>query len=334
MSAGVVINGYTLVTNFTTVGGGLSRWAFARRDGQEYFLKEFLAPTYPVDGAPGSPATRQKKRQQCEEFEAQHRALKRAVDSASAAGGNLIKTIDFFRVGARYYKVTEKVDVSGLGVADIAALPIERRILIMKTVAHSLSVLHNLKIVHGDLKPGNVLIKRSKTGDFVAKLIDFDNSYFDGKPATVREEIVGDVTYYSPELARYIVGDSHTMATDLRVASDIFALGLIFAQYLTGELPVFDPKYRYACDAVNDGVTISGRSSSAALSALIEEMLRKDFTSRPTIKQVFERLKAWKPDPPPSLLRGVPPPRPAPPAPPAPSAGESKLRGTLLKKKP
>ena len=37
-------------------------------------------------------------------------------------GGNLIATLDFFRAGAKYYKVTEKVDVAGLETADVAAL--------------------------------------------------------------------------------------------------------------------------------------------------------------------------------------------------------------------
>ena len=37
-------------------------------------------------------------------------------------GGNLIVTLDFFRYGAKYYKVTEKVDLAGLEPRDVATL--------------------------------------------------------------------------------------------------------------------------------------------------------------------------------------------------------------------
>ena len=50
MRAGDVLNGYTLLADFTVVGAGLSRWTFARKGGREYFVKEFLSPTYPDVG--------------------------------------------------------------------------------------------------------------------------------------------------------------------------------------------------------------------------------------------------------------------------------------------
>ena len=72
----------------------------------------------------------------------------------------------------------------------------------MKTVAHSLKILHDLRIVHSDLKPSNVLIKRTELG-YTTKLIDFDSSYIAGRPPPP-EEIVGTINYYSPELLGYI----------------------------------------------------------------------------------------------------------------------------------
>ena len=53
MKAGDVINGYTILRDFTVVGAGLSKWTFAERGGREFFIKEFLSPTYPDDAAPG-----------------------------------------------------------------------------------------------------------------------------------------------------------------------------------------------------------------------------------------------------------------------------------------
>ena len=54
MKKGQVINGYRILQDFSTARGGLSKWTFAEKAGKEYFIKEFLSPTYPVDGAPGS----------------------------------------------------------------------------------------------------------------------------------------------------------------------------------------------------------------------------------------------------------------------------------------
>ena len=67
--------------------------------------------------------------------------MKKAIDAKCGTGGNLIYTVDFFRSGTKYYKVTEKVDVSALTVKNIAMLPFEKKVLILKTVAHSLDIL-------------------------------------------------------------------------------------------------------------------------------------------------------------------------------------------------
>lgn len=54
MRAGDTLRGYRLLEDFRVVGAGLSEWTFAERGGRAYFIKRFLAPTYPDDGAPGS----------------------------------------------------------------------------------------------------------------------------------------------------------------------------------------------------------------------------------------------------------------------------------------
>ena len=69
MKAGDVINGYRILEDFRVVGAGLSKWTFAAKDGREYFLKEFLSPTWPDEHAPGSAQTKMRKRQRCAAFE-------------------------------------------------------------------------------------------------------------------------------------------------------------------------------------------------------------------------------------------------------------------------
>jgi serine/threonine protein kinase len=300
MNVGDTIRGYRILEPFRTTNAGFSRWTFACKGERNYFLKEFLEPKYPEDGAPGSAATKANKRKRCEAFEHHNRQLQRAIASKAGDGGNLIAPLDFFRCGTKYYKVTEKVDVSTLKPEHVALLTPDQRILLLLTVAHSLGVLHQLRIVHSDLKPDNILIKQktdprdSTKQVYIAKLIDFDGSYFAGHPL---EEPVGDMVYYSPELAKYMKRDETVTPADLHTASDIFALGLIFCQYLTGRLPTFNSeKYNYPFNAINNGQMLRLTTSELPLMLirLVDSMLDPTPSNRPSVNQVVTELREAK----------------------------------------
>ncbi len=326
MKAGDVVNGYLILEDFKVVGAGLSKWTYAERGGRQFFIKEFLSPTYPDDAAPGSDKTKARKRARCATFEAQHRGMQKALAPLSAYGGNLIVTLDFFRWGAKYYKVTEKVDAEDLGTGGIAALGLRWQLVLMKSVAHSLKILHDLRIVHGDLKPGNILVKRTELG-FTSKLIDFDSSYIAGNPPPFAE-IVGTINYYSPELLGYIQ-DVGVLPGELGVPSDIFALGLIYAEFLTGAVPPFDAAtYHEPAVAVRSGETlrIPRTTVTPVLADLVDAMLLGDPTQRPTIAQVHATLMGIR------LPSDSPPAAPTPAAPAAsPGAPSGALRGKGLR---
>jgi serine/threonine protein kinase len=290
--AGDVLNGYRLLEDFRVVGAGLSEWSFAERGGREFFIKRFLSPTYPEADAPGSERIKAKKRARCAAFEAHHRGIQAAMAPLTTYGGNLIATLDFFRIGAKYYKVTEKVDVAGLQTRDIAALDFPAQLVLLKTVAHSLKILHDLRIVHSDLKPSNVLVKRTELG-YTTKLIDFDSSYIAGNPPPP-EEIVGTMNYYSPELVRYIQGSA--APGELTEASDIFALGLIYAEYLTGAMPPFDPAHHEPAIAVLHGqpLKLGSRRAPTSVTDLIERMLLPNPAARPSVAQVHSTLMSLR----------------------------------------
>src|SRR5215211_6471346 len=311
MKAGDILNGYRILEDFKVVGAGLSKWTFAERGGRQYFIKEFLSPTYPDDDAPGSQKIKAKKRARCAAFEAHHRGVQRALAPLSAYGGNLIVTLEFFRWGAKYYKVTDKVDDDDLSSPDMPPLGLRAQLVLMKTVAHSLKILHQLKIVHSDLKPSNVLIKRTELG-YTTKLIDFDSAYIAGRPPPP-EEIVGTINYYSPELLGYIQ-EAGVAPSELGVASDIFAWGLIYTEYLTGAPPPFDvARYHEPAVAVRSGeaLRIPRGAFPTQLADLIDAMLSPDPARRPTIGHVHATLmtvrpevEVWVPPGPPRALRG------------------------------
>jgi eukaryotic-like serine/threonine-protein kinase len=293
MHKGDIIGGYEILQDFI-VAGGMSKISFAKKSGNEYFIKEFLSPRFPIPGSPGSPATIEKRRKNCEEFEHHHNKLNKEIAKKVAFGGNLVYAVDFFRANTSYYKVTEKIDITSFSTIDISKLTIDKILIIMKTVTHSLKILHDLNIVHGDLKPDNILIKTTTAGGYTTKLIDFDNSYFNGEPPKNTDEVVGTPEYYSPELAYYIkAGETEEDRRKLTIQSDIFALGIIFCEYLTGSKPLFNKKFNYTWEAVNNREILNFNEGlkTKKLDALVKSMLSLDIRKRPSISEVFNILK-------------------------------------------
>ena len=315
MLKGEVINGYTILKDFVVVGG-MSKVTFAEKGGKEYFIKEFLSPKYPLPDSPGSEKVKAQRRKACEVFEKHHRELNRKIGTKVSLGGNLVFAVDFFRSGTCYYKVTEKIDTESLSCEEISRLSIDKILLIAKSVCHSIRILHNLNIVHGDLKPDNILIKKTSLA-YSGKLIDFDDSYFSGNPPTDRESLVGTPEYYSPEQAAYIMDeDEEISCSTLTLKSDIFTLGIILCEYFTGKKPVLpsDCGSTWIC-AENDKPISYAKSVPVDIKNLLDRMLRKNPDERPTIDEVFEILKgiklsgiisgSGKPEPPAKPEKGV-----------------------------
>ena len=196
----------------------------------------------------------------------------------------------FFEKKTKFYKATARVDVAGLNVSSLSALPLDKKLIILKSLTNSLKLLHEANIVHGDLKLDNILISEPEKNLYVAKLIDFDNSYFSGSPPI---KTVGDQVYYSPELGHYNEFPDKMLSSDLQLKSDIFTLGLIFHQYLTGALPSYDTgKYKYAYAAVLNNERLTPIDAvPPKLNALLRQMLEKDYSQRPDIVQIMSWLK-------------------------------------------
>ncbi|MGO9790461.1 MAG: protein kinase domain-containing protein [Solirubrobacteraceae bacterium] len=114
-------------------------------------------------------------------------------------------------------------------IARDGALAPERAVAILAQVTSALDAAHHKGLVHRDVKPANILISE-KDGVEHAYLTDFGLAKrFDNATAvTSKGAVVGTVDYMPPE---QITGDS----TDAR--TDIYALGCVFFQMLTGKVP-------------------------------------------------------------------------------------------------
>jgi len=160
---------------------------------------------------------------------------------ASAIGHeNIVDVTDFGMTDdGRSFVVMEFLDGESLAELERreAPLPIERSLRIARQVASALGAAHAKGIFHRDVKPENVyLIRRGET-DFV-KVVDFGISKVvkpggdDGGEAyrlTHTGLLLGTPLYMSPEQAR---GDE-----DLDHRVDIWALGVLLYECLTGEVP-------------------------------------------------------------------------------------------------
>jgi len=119
--------------------------------------------------------------------------------------------------------------VSGVPLSDFtmagALLPVQEVYRIIQIVAEALDYAHNQKIVHRDIKPGNVMYNPK---DKQVKITDFGIARITDSVKTRTGSFMGSPSYMAPEQMTGAHVDGR---------ADIYALGVSFYQLLTGKLP-------------------------------------------------------------------------------------------------
>lgn len=279
------IGSYTLIGELRNDNSGYAKWGFAQKDKVTYFIKEFLSPVYPLDDSPISEDLKKSRRSICNDFVQQKELFYSELKLCDT--GNIITVKDFFRYGSKYYIVTDKVEHDGITPEYVAQnFDDSQKMILFKVLLHNFAYLHEHGIVHGDIKPTNILIKKTKYS-YTAKIIDFDSSFFVTSPPSY-DDFQGDLVYFSPEAFMLISTENYIITNKI----DVFSLGLLMHEYYTGKLPYFDKdKYNYPFEAVLDDQLLEvSLDIPYVVRKHIEAMLSKHPSNRPKLIDVFNSL--------------------------------------------
>ncbi len=166
-------------------------------------------------------------------------------------------------------------------------------ITVVSQVLQALIVAHAAGVVHRDIKPENIFLARGATGDIHVKIVDFGISKVLNPEHDINLSItqtnttVGTPHYMSPEQAK---------GEPIDPRADIWALGVVMYECLTGQLPFDGENFNTQIVAV---VTEAHKPATAyavdeALSAIVDRCLQKDRNQRyGSGAEMLDALRHW-----------------------------------------
>src|SRR5436190_7672170 len=207
---------------------------------------------------------------QLERFRREARAV------ASLNHPHIVTVIDAGEDEGAPYIVFEYVEGETLKdrIRRLGRLPVPESVAYAIEIGRALQCAHSARLVHRDVKPQNVLIDpegRAKVTDFgIARSME-------AKGLTATGRVVGTTDYVSPEQA---------MGEDVDERSDVYSLGVVLDEMLTGEVPFqAETQVGVAMKHVNEpmpDVQAKRPEVSAAVGAVVDRATTKDPRDRYT----------------------------------------------------
>ena len=192
---------------------------------------------------------------------------------------NIVTLYDFGQAGGFFYLLMEFVDGVSLRQAmKVGRFTPAQALSVVPMICEALEFAHNEGILHRDIKPENILLDtkgRVKIADFgIAKLVGEAHSDLS---LTASGTVLGTPHYMAPEQLE------HSSEVDQR--ADIYSLGVVFYEMLTGELPLgrFQPP--------SEKVKVDVRLDEVVLHALEKEPARR-YQQAGEVKTAVETISA------------------------------------------
>jgi serine/threonine-protein kinase len=178
-------------------------------------------------------------------------------------------------------------------------LPVLEAVEVASQVAMALEYLHSKGIAHRDIKPDNVLFRVDieATGRIEPVLVDF------GIAAKLQRVGLqaGSVYYMSPERLQVVQGRLPPERATNQAAGDVYGLGVMLYQMLTGRLPFEGHNRSSVTSAILNSTPSLPRRYRAeippGLEQLMMETLNKDPAHRPTAEEALARMEQLVPSP-------------------------------------
>src|SRR5262249_27794789 len=193
---------------------------------------------------------------------------------ASLQHENILHVYDFIKDGDTMYIIMEYVQ--GIDLYDLLQLtpklPVDVAAVIGLQIARALHYAHFGGTIHRDIKPANIIV--SHQGE--VKLMDFgiarDHSLSD---LTETGTGVGTPSYMSPE---QILGDK------LDFRSDIFSLGIVLYQCITGQKPFVEDETRTVMQRIRLDRYVHPRKIVAGVPSSMERILARCMEKVPAVR--------------------------------------------------
>ena len=195
-----------------------------------------------------------------------------ALHAAALLHTNIATIFDYGEDDGVAFLVMELVEGRPLSqvIREHGALPADQVRSVMGQCALALGVAHEAKVVHRDVKPGNILVR----DDGLVKLTDFGIARaLDASGHTRAGDLLGTPSYISPEQA---------LGRPATGASDLYALGVVGHEMLRGAKPFDKPTpIATAMSHLHEPPPPLPDDVPEDLAGVIEEMLAKDPEDRP-----------------------------------------------------
>jgi eukaryotic-like serine/threonine-protein kinase len=217
---------------------------------------------------------------------------------------NVIRIYDIAEAEGTKYITMEFVEGSDLRklLHDEGKLPPDQAVAVVRQICQALEAAHGAGVIHRDLKPQNIM--QEKSGRILVMDFGLARS-LESDGMTESGVLLGTIEYMSPEQA---------LGKHVDARSDIFTLGLIFYELLTGKVP-------YKADTAMASLLLRNQERAipvaeldntipTGLSDIVSKCLERDLTGRyQNVQEILSDLDAWEGKRPVSASAPAPAPR-------------------------